>query len=500
MLRTIGLSVLSLTLAIPTSADDPGQVLVRAIAAMGGEAALRNLSALHLETIGHEYYIEQSERPEGPFIVNYLATIEDRDIAHGRSRIDLQQRSIQSPSWSAPRTTIYDGETVATTAGGRFAAVGFRGADTVQRVELAPERVLLLARGAADVAAAPDVEQQGVLQHAIAFTWKGQRVRLLINAHDDLLTAVELTRPDEWGVWGDVTDTTYYSLWTLLPGGVRYPLQLDRTWNGIDVGSTTIVQVKPGSPIDASQYAIPADVKAAFAKQPKSVATAGVLDVEHRRIEVAPDVVQYAGNWNVEVVRQPDGLVVIEAPMGSGYSVQVLDELSRRYPGAKVKAVVTTSDAWPHLGGLREYVARGIPVYALDLNRPIIERLMKADYRSAPDALEKAPRTGRYVWVSSKTTIGAGDGRIELYPAREENGERQMFVYLPALKLLYTSDEIQPLRSGGFFMPEYLQEVQDVIAREGLRVDRIFGMHAPPTPWSAIDAALAAVKASGLRQ
>jgi hypothetical protein len=30
-----------------------------------------------------------------------------------------------------------------------------------------------------------------------------------------------------------------------------------------------------------------------------------------------------------------------------------------RYPGVKVKAVVTTSDAWPHLGGVREYVARG---------------------------------------------------------------------------------------------------------------------------------------------
>jgi hypothetical protein len=43
-------------------------------------------------------------------------------------------------------------------------------------------------------------------------------------------------------------------------------------------------------------------------------------------------------------------------------------------------------------------------------------------------------------------------------------------------------------------MPEYLQEVKDVIAREGLVVERVFGMHTPPTAWADIEAALAAAK------
>ncbi len=495
MLRTAFFCLLSAVLASPACAEDARQLLTRAVAAMGGEAALRSLSAIHLQTLGHEFYIEQSERPEGPFIVEYHSTVEDRDSAHGRARIEIQDQSFQSAARSQARTIVFDGDTVVTLAGDRLAPVAWRPADTVQWVDLAPERVLFLAQSAADVATAANVERQGVVQRVITFGWRGRHVRILINAHDDLPTAIEVIRPDEWGVWGNVTDAMYYSLWTLLPGGIRYPLQYDRTWNGVTLSSTTIVQLTPNTTIDPASFAIPADVKAAFAALPESRATTARLDIEHRRIEVAPGVVQYGGSWNVEVVQQPDGLVVIEAPIGSDYSRQVFDELSRRYPGRKVKAVITTSDSWPHLGGVREYVARGIPVYALDLNRPILQRLLAADYGSHPDRLATAPRQPQFHWVSAKTTIGSGETQVVIYPAGEENGERMLFVYLPALKLLYTADEIQPQRGGGFFMPEYLQEVKDAIAREGLAVDRIFGMHAPPTPWSAIEAAIASAKA-----
>ena len=479
------------------SAEDARSLLGRSIAAMGGEAALRGLTGMRLKTLGHEFYIEQSERPEGPFIVEYHSTVEQRDSAQGRARIDIQSQSFQAPTWSPATTIMFDGETVARTDGSHFGPVGWRQFDTVQWVDLAPERVLFLALAAPDLSLGPDVERQGVLQHVVTFGWRGRRARLLINSHDALPTAIEVIRPDEWGVWGNVTDTTYYSLWTLLPGGIRYPLQYDRMWNGVTLSSTTVVEAIPNPQIDPAIFTIPADVKAAFAAQNTDRAAAAKLDVEHRRVEVAPGVVQYGGGWNVEVVQQPDGIVVIEAPIGSDYSSQVLDEIGRRYPGVKVKAVVTSSDSWPHVGGVREYVARGIPVYALDVNRGILERLLAANDRPQPDALSRSPRAPEFHWVSRKTTIGAADTQIVLYPAGAENGERMLFAYFPALRLLYTADEIQKMRSGAYFMPEYLQEVKDVIAREGLAVDRIFGMHAPPTPWSEIQRAVAAAVAGG---
>lgn len=203
---------------------------------------------------------------------------------------------------------------------------------------------------------------------------------------------------------------------------------------------------------------------------------------------LADGVIEIPGAWNITFVQQPDGLVVIEAPISSEYSVQVLDEAAKRFPNTRVKAVISTSDSWPHLSGLREYVARRIPVYASPLNEPIIRRPLKADYRAAPDRLAGAPADPQFRFVSEKTTIGSGPNRLELYPIHGENGERMLMVHLPERRLLYTSDELQKQRSGEYFMPAYLVDVAGAVTRAGIgdAIDTVFGMHLTPTPWAEI--------------
>jgi hypothetical protein len=483
----------------PARPDTARAVVSRSIEALGGERALRSLSTLQIEAIGHDYFIEQSERPEGPFITRYVQTSEKRDVAGGRSRVETQQRFVQSPDWAGSGTAaIVDADAAVMTRTERYAPVGRQAfEDGRERIELAPERMLFTALAAADLSAAPDVKVHGIGQRVVTFGWRGRRVRLLIDSGDFVPTALEISAEDTFGIWGAVKNTTYYSLWTLLPGGVRYPLQADREWNGVSSSTSSIMKISVNQPLDAAVFTIPADAKAAFAALPTTTRFAALkLDPEKQRVEIEPAIVQYGGNWNVAFVRQPDGLVVIEAPVGSHYSVQVLDEAAKRYPGVKIKALITTSDAWPHLGGVREYVARGIPVYALDLNAPILNRLLAADYSAHPDALAKAPRAGRFTWVSGKTVIGTGDTRLELYPIRGENGERMLMAYFPAYRLLYTSDEIQRLRAGGFFMPELLLEVRDAMAREHLDVQRVFGFHIGVIPWSEIEGAIASASAA----
>lgn len=196
------------------------------------------------------------------------------------------------------------------------------------------------------------------------------------------------------------------------------------------------------------------------------------------------------------LVRQSDGVVVIEAPISSGYSDKGLADAKKRFPGLPLKAVVSTSDAWPHIGGVREYVARDIPVYALDLNRPILERLVSSPRHFHPDALERQRKKPRFRIVFNKTIIGSGPNRIELYPIRSESGERMMMVYFPEHKLLYGSDLVQGRPDGSFFMPEYLSELIDAVGREKLTISWIFAMHMGVRPWSEIEAAVAKAKAA----
>jgi hypothetical protein len=501
MLSSLVCLLVALAAPVPQPVPSTARVVVtRAIEALGGEIALKNITALDIDSIGHEYYIDQSERPEGPFVVNYLSTSEQRDVAGGRSRIEQQQRSVQSPDWSGAGTaTIVDADSAALTMDGRYLAAS-RDAfeDGRERVELGPERLLLTALAAPDLALAPQAVLHGIPQHVVTFSWRGRHARLLIDAHDDVPSALELTAEDVYGIWGRVRTTTNYSLWTLLPGGARYPLQIDREWNGVTRASATITKITVNAPVDAAHFTIAEDARKAFAALPAVSGIPALAFDPAKAVDVAPGVVQFQGAWNVEFVRQPDGVVIIEAPITSAYSAAILAEAGRRHPGVPVKAVITTSDAWPHLGGVREYVARGIPVYACDLNRPILQRLLQADYSAHPDTLAKSPRAATFTWVTEKTVIGSGDTRVEIYPAHGENGERMLFAYLPGAKLLYSSDDIQPMRKGGYFMPEYLYEVRDAARRYHLEVDRIFGLHAPPTPWSAIEAAISAATGGNL--
>jgi hypothetical protein len=164
--------------------------------------------------------------------------------------------------------------------------------------------------------------------------------------------------------------------------------------NGLPDRMLAISNLMVNGAVDEAGLAIPDDVRAQAPARARSGDLESLpLGLPNRpAAEIAPGVVFIAGSWNVTLVEQRDGVVVIEAPISSGYSAKVIEEAERRFPGVPIKAVVTTSDSWPHLAGIREYVARGVPVYALDLNRSILERVVGDRRVSKPDALARAPK------------------------------------------------------------------------------------------------------------
>lgn len=475
-------------------AADARAALARATArmAVGGEARLRALRTLHVEAAGYRNALEQSERPEGPWVVEEIRYVEDRDVAGAKLRRTTSSR-MATYEWA--QTLVVSDGVVAVESADRQAPFA-PGAD--EWLALGPERVLLTALDAPDLAAAPDAELQSVPHHVLTFTWKSAPVRLFLNASSDLPTAVEITRPtayDYLGIWGDVTTTVLYSAWQLVPGGLRYPMQWDVRQNGMPASSTFLTKVVPDAAPPEKGFAITEQVSAAFraAQAHAGEVRLGRPDMPPR--DVADGVVEIPGNFNATIVRQPDGVVVVEAPVSSAYSAKVLEEAERRYPGVPVKGVVTTSDAWPHLGGLREYAARGVPIYVLDVNVPIVERLLAAPFRTSPDALARKPRKADLRVVRGRTTIGSGDNRIELYPIRSETGERQMLAYFPGRRALYASDLAQPAGSAGPWAAEYYDEVRSAVERERLDVATLFAMHMTPVPWSDITGVVDRAKA-----
>ena len=248
----------------------------------------------------------------------------------------------------------------------------------------------------------------------------------------------------------------------------------------------TITKIDFNRSFSSDTFAISADTRQAFLS--RVTKTVDDRDLGKTATDLASGIVLIPGAWNATLVRQDDGLVVLEAPISSGYSARVLDFAQAKFPGVPVKAVITTSDSWPHIGGVREYVAHGTPVYVLDRTAPLIERFLKAPRTRYPDTLANKPRKADLRRVSSKTVIGSGPNRIEIYPIHGETSERQMMVYFPEHKLLYGSDPFQEL-DGSFFFPQTVSELENAVERQHLAVDRFFMMHIEVTPWSkAVDA------------
>ncbi|MEO8360374.1 MAG: hypothetical protein ABI672_10120 [Vicinamibacteria bacterium] len=500
-------SVALATGATQTTPENPRPLVQKMVDAMGGADRLVSIRAIQSKGISYNHHLEQSERPEGPWIVTYAQATETRDLDHSRVRHEESSRSFffQKSDWTPPSTWIFDDGVVATV--GPNQKLVPRDAFTAQQAEeaiaLGPERVGLTALSASDLHLEKDVAYRGHTHAVVAFTWNTIPVRILISRESGLPSAVESTRPHPesffWGPWGDVTLRKSYALWTLEKNGVRLPRTVFTEWDGFAVSSQTVEEVVINPAINDADFTLPADVKQAFAARKRSVEDLPLGRPGTTPQEIAPGITQIRGSWDITIIKQSDGLVILEGPVSSGYSAKTIAEAEKTYPGLKVKAVVTTSDSWPHIGGMREFAARGVPIYALDHNQAILERLMKSTRKSIPDALAKAPKPARYTFVSKRTTVGTGANRFELIPLRTVTGERQMALWFPELKLLYCSDLFQRDQKGNFFLPQTVSETVSVVEREHLDPKSAFAMHLAVTPWTEIQDALKAYVSEGAK-
>ncbi len=464
---------------------------------MGGEAKIRAIESVHLEILGHRNLLEQSERPEGPYVADYRHVEEWRDFGRRRwkqtieSNVVIEDKFVNS-AW------VVDDVAARKVQDHVVPGNGEQVAEAEEALAFSPERVLITALAAADLKRLPNLMLQAVPHELIAFTYHRIPVKVYLNSETHLPTAVEWTRAYPfhayWNVWGDVNTRVYYSFWWLSPGGIHYPLQADVLRNGLPDHAYSSNKVEFGVPIAESEFTIPAEVRDAFQKRSNVKLDDRPLGMSDQPAqELAKDILFIPGPWNVSLVKQEDGVIVIESPISAGYSRQVIEEAGRRWPGVRIKAVISTSDSWPHIGGIREYVARGIPIYVLDRTEPLIRRVIASPHHEEPDSLATSPKELRLHVVSGKVVVGSGANRIEIYPLRGETSERQMMVYFPVHKLLYGSDPFQ--KSGdNYHLPQTVSELVDAVHRERLDVDRFYMMHVDPTPWKTLEESLASRK------
>jgi hypothetical protein len=462
---------------------EPRALVERAVTALQRTAPIREFHAYRLTGVQHDYVLGNAERADGPWFPIYSQFSELRDGASSSFR--RTSGSLTTAGKGPEVVTILTDTVIATRVndrdvGGSHASYE----DAIDRIDAAPLRALALA------AASPALRHDGTVTHfgltydVVSFPWRNGRMRLELNRETHLPDAVDIVRayPDNfrWNSFGDVTMRTEYGRWSIHSSGAWWPMHERVLINGELLHDITITTVTFDS------TAIPADSLAVSDSARMQYATNSKLNFSKFRFgargqptELRPGIVRVPDQWAMTLVKQPDGVVIFEAHISGQYLRDVIGEAHRRWPGAAIKAIVMTSDPWAHVGGVREAIALGIPIYVQAGSVPYLTRLAKAPHTLEPDLLARQPKAPRFVPVSAKTAIGTGENRIELYPVGGPYGERMLMAYFPDAKLLYGADLVFPNRAvtgqpGTGYFETSLVDLRAAVEREHLAVDTLF--------------------------
>ena len=267
-------------------------------------------------------------------------------------------------------------------------------------------------------------------------------------------------------------------------GGVKFPMHIVMKEGGYPTLDLTVADVQPNSPAAL-------DVRGA---SPAQGAGAGAVRAERQPEKIAEGV--WALTPGVEgsiLVEFKDYVVIIEGPGNDAYTMATLAEVKKMDPDKPIKYVVNTHHHADHAGGLRAYVAEGIPIITHESHRKYYEEaIFKNPHTINPDRLARAPRAPLLETMKDKRVLTDGDMTVEVYLMPNHlHAVGLLMAYLPKQKLLIQADSYIP-RPGAPPLPApspYTINLVDDVTRLKLDVARVVHIHGGVSPYSELVAA-----------
>lgn len=299
------------------------------------------------------------------------------------------------------------------------------------------------------------------------------RERLYLDPKSGL--PVKLDRTEADGLRGDVHVEYLWTNWQIV-GAARTPIAAYRLVDGEaeiirTVGAISLV------PRDSAPRIALADTT------PMPVEMPGFPAPDTVRVSERTFLLVNRAYTNV-VTLQRDTVFVLDAQLGDYRARQDSAWIAKLFPGRHPIALVVTDLAWPHIAGVRFWVARGATVISHPMSRGFLERVAARRWTVSPDLLARTPRA-RLKFVAVRDSLRLGDGALTLHPIDGLGSEGALMAYFPGERFLYAGDYVQTVREPS----AYAEEVAAAVKRVGAAPDRIAAMHLALTPWPAVLAA-----------
>lgn len=294
---------------------------------------------------------------------------------------------------------------------------------------------------------------------------------------------VALVRTEPHYLWGQQrVDYVYATWWATSEPGILRPLAVARVTDG----ATEIDRIDQGWQLSARD-SFP--LRAALPEHaPMPVVTdaflaATVVDTEH--VSATIRTLRDPG-YREAITSVHDTVYVMDATQGEARARLDSAWIARLYPHHRAVVVIVTDLAWPHIAGVRFWVARGATIVSHRVSRDFIERIVAHRWTDSPDVLESARRVGRAPklhFVPVDDSLQLAGGGIRLFAIDGIASEGALMVYVPGDRVLWASDYFQDPQQPA----EYTREVWLAARRHGLAPLVVVAEHVAPTPWGDME-------------
>jgi glyoxylase-like metal-dependent hydrolase (beta-lactamase superfamily II) len=270
-------------------------------------------------------------------------------------------------------------------------------------------------------------------------------------------------------------------------GGVKFPMHIMQRQGGFPVLDIMVADVQPNAPAAFEVRGGPQ--RGVGPGAAPGAPAAGAAQIQPARIA---DGVWFLNSGNPQslLVEFNDHVVIIEGPTGDERSMATMAEARRMLPGKPIRYLVNTHHHSDHAGGIRAYVAEGIPIITHDTHKRYYEQqIFKNSHTLNPDRLARMPRPPIIEPVRDKRVLTDGNMTLELYQLRGNlHSEGLLIAYIPREKLLIQADVFAP-RPGVPPLPApspYTTNLVENVERLKLDVQRVAHVHGGVDSYEAV--------------
>lgn len=333
-----------------------------------------------------------------------------------------------------------------------------------------------------DWLAAPDVRVEGRCSYRdyprVVLSRRGLRgtERLFLDPKSWYPTKLDRVEPHY--LWGQVHVEFVYSTWQRI-GSAHVPGGAFRVEDGVTAIARTY-GARRFVPRDSAPSLTPPAREA-----PMGLATAAFLE------PTRPDTVRVSAStfllrnrgYTETVALVRDTVFVFDATQGEERVSQDSLWIASLFPGRHPIVVVITDLAWPHVAGVRAWVARGATIVSHRAARSFLAEVVNKRWTLEPDLLER--RRAQHVAFKFRAvddSLALAGGDVLLFPIDGAASEVALAAFIRPDRFLWASDFVQNVR----LPTQYVDDVVAAVARVGVLPVKVAAQHTPLIGWDRV--------------